>query len=178
MTLYALGLARVLATNTAAIAAHPDAGQCYNDIQKLCDDIEHRINRPKPPRYLGPCNARLTDNYGQRVCRTELTAQPDDIEIQCPECKTTHNVDKLLQQQIDDTDEMSFTITELQRTILPALRLNIPLRTLQHWSASSRLVPTGYDSAGDPKFLLGDVRRLHAAKPQKAPTGAAAHRKD
>ena len=40
--------------------------------------------------------------------------------------------------------------------------------------ARSKLVPTGYEADGQPRFMLADVRALRDAKPQKVATGAAA----
>jgi hypothetical protein len=169
-------LARWLAHHTPAIAALENAADTLTKLKTLVDRIDCCINRPEPThRYLGPCPALLNDNYGQRVCNTELTAPPDNAEIQCPTCKTTHNINQLRQQHLDNTDQESFTIRELHQLILPALRIPIPLRTLQHWAATSKLVPTGY--VGDePRYQLAHVRQLHEAKPQKNTTGAAARK--
>lgn len=166
-----------LAKHVNAIACSEDAGMCYAEIKQVVDEVEKAINRPEPPRVCGPCDALLTDNYGQRVCGTELTVNRDEKEIQCPTCKTTHNVEQLGQRHVDNTNDKSFTIKQLHRVILPAGQEYIPLRTLQHWAASAKLVPTGYDSDGEPRFMLGDVRKLRDAKPQRLTTGAAARRK-
>lgn len=94
-------LARLLAANTVAIARDSHVGECVADTKAATDAIDHRINRPKPPRLLGPCPIVLTHNYGKRICCTELHAELDAIEIQCPTCKTTHNVEHLIDQQVN-----------------------------------------------------------------------------
>ena len=103
-------LALHLAHNIHAIANHEHAGRCYHDIKNCIDNIENTINRPIPARFLGPCPTQLTDNYGQRICNTQLTAARNDEHIQCPTCKTTHQVTELHDQQMRTTDAMSFKI--------------------------------------------------------------------
>lgn len=165
-----------LANNTGAIACDEAAGMCCDEVADAAELIVKVIYRPEPDyRFLGPCPARLTDNYGERICNTQLTAGRVERDVQCPSCKTTHRVDELHDQQIRDTDAKSFTLSELYKVILPINREYVPLRTLQHWVARNVLVPTGYDADAEPRFLLADVRALRDKKLQKKPTGASAH---
>jgi hypothetical protein len=164
-----------LAHHVGAIANDEAAGELFDEVKTAVDAITNIINRPEPPRFLGPCPILLTDDYGERICNTQLTAGRADSAVQCPACKTTHEVNDLHARQVDATDAMSFTIAQLYRLILPINREYVPLRTLQHWAASGRLVPTGYEG-DEPRFLLADVRELREAKAQKAPTGAAAEK--
>jgi hypothetical protein len=167
-----------LANHTSSIACDEAAGMCCDEVKSAVELIVMVINRPEPDhRYLGPCPTRLTDNYGERICNTQLTARPDEKHVQCPQCKTTHTVEVLHDQQLRDTDAKSFTLSELFKMVLPVNREYVPLRTLQQWVNRGRLVPTGYNADGDPRFLLADVRALRLAKPQKSPTGAGEHRK-
>jgi hypothetical protein len=176
MTFTAPQMATWLATNTSAIAADESAGLYFSEIQNAITSIEQAINRPIPDRFLGPCPSLLSDNYGERICNVELTAARADDAVQCPSCKTTHRVGELHEQQMRNTDVMSFTLSQLYRMILPINREYVPLRTLQHWVTRGRLVPTGYDADGEPRFLLADVRELRDRKPQKVATGSAAHK--
>jgi hypothetical protein len=176
MTLTAARAAKWLATNVSAIAADESAGEFYGEIEHCIEEIERCINRPVPDRFLGPCPALLSDNYGERICKVDLTAGPAEDHVQCPSCKTTHRVGELIDQRMRDADAMSFTLSELFRTILPINREYVPLRTLQHWVTRGRLVPTGFDADGEPRFLLADVRELRDRKPQKVATGSAAHK--
>lgn len=175
MTLTAARMADWLAQNVSAIASGEDAGMCFREIKQAVDAIERCINRPIPDRFLGPCPALLSDNYGERVCNTELTAGRDESYVQCQACKTTHRVEDLHEQQVELTGGMSFTLSELYRLILPINREYVPLRTLQHWVSNAILVPTGYTAEGEPRFLLSEVRELRDKKRQKKPTGATAH---
>jgi hypothetical protein len=166
-----------LANNTGAIACDESAGMCVDEVNAAVELALKVINRPEPNyRFLGPCPSLLTDNYGERICNVELTAARADDHVQCPSCKTTHRVGELHEQQMRNTDVMSFTLSQLYRMILPINREYVPLRTLQHWVTRGKLVPTGYDADGEPRFLLADVRELRDRKPQKVATGSAAHK--
>jgi hypothetical protein len=176
MTFTAPQMSTWLATNVSAIAADESAGLFFGEIKQAIEEIERCINRPVPDRFLGPCPSLLRDNYGERICNTDLTAGPAEDHVQCPSCKTTHRVGELIDQRMRDAAAMSFTLSELFRTILPINREYVPLRTLQHWVMRGRLVPTGYDADGEPRFLLADVRELRDRKPQKVATGAGAHK--
>lgn len=177
-------LASWLAQNAHAIAADKAADVCYSEIKEVITDIEKVINRPAPPRVLGPCPTQVDSSHDKdcdkqhpHTCALALTAKNDATQITCPRCRTTHDVEELLARQIRDTDDYNFSLTELHQTALPALREYVPLRTLQHWAASGRLQPRDHGPDGEPKYLLADVRRLREQKPQKAPTGAAARKK-
>jgi hypothetical protein len=176
-------LARYLSEHTLRIASLESAGECFSDISDAIISIENAINRPVPPRFLGPCPTPVDSSHDKNcknshphICNTELTAARADSHVQCPSCKTTHRVGELHEQQMRNTDVMSFTLSQLYRMILPINREYVPLRTLQHWVARGRLVPTGYDADGEPRFLLADVRELRDRKPQKVATGSAAHK--
>jgi hypothetical protein len=172
-----------LSKHIPAIACHEAAGLLFMDVKRAVDDIERMINRPPPERALGPCPTWVSRDHDKECqkthphqCTTALTAKMGVTEVICPHCHITHNVDRLLEQQLSDTDDKSFTISELWKLMLPLLRLYVPLRTLQEWVSRGKLMPTGYDKDGKPKFLLRDVRELWEARPQRGKTGAAAHK--
>lgn len=170
-------LALHLAANVHLIAKHEAAGLCYRDITQAVTNIERLINRPIPPQFLGRCPIVLTNNYGDKVCDTDLQAARDERYVQCSSCHTTHDIRELLDKQLEYAEQLSFTLSELYKTILPINREYVPLSTLRHWIARGRLVPTGHDADGEPRYLLANVRELRDAKPQKASTGGAAHKK-
>ena len=104
----AVGLALTLANNVPTIARHQAAGQIYTDIRYTIDTIERTINRPPPPRLLGPCPTPVDHGHDKRCqethphpCGIALTAKLGDIETTCPACRTVHNIDRLISQQID-----------------------------------------------------------------------------
>jgi hypothetical protein len=138
-----------LANHTSRICADEAAGECFQDVKQAVDTIELVVNRPElSDRVLGRCPTTVTDNYGQRTCRTDLTAGRAEKSVQCPTCKTTYDIAELHAQQLETTEGMSFTLSELFKQVLPIRCEYVPLRTLQHWIAHNRLVPTGYDAEG------------------------------
>jgi len=165
-----------LSGRVGVIATREDAGTCFMDIKRAVDEIERAINRPIPPMVLGPCPAIVSDQRGTRGCGIALTATRKDVEVQCPSCKTVFNIERLLTQQLEDTADMSFTLSELYKLILPVMRQYVALRTLQDWVKRGKLIATGYAINGEPRFLLSEVRKLRELKTQKNPTGAAAHK--
>jgi hypothetical protein len=181
-----------LANHVDAIACDPAAAELFTEVKEAVEAIDLSVNRPKPKRFCGQCptiihqeNCRIKEPHNHpHICGTALMADHkfingqyvEDVEVMCPICKTAHNVQRLFDQAIDDSDDMSFTISELFKTILPAVCEYVPLRTLQHWVTRGRLVPTGFDADGEPRFLLADVRELRDRKPQKVATGSAAHK--
>ena len=166
-------LALWLARNVSAIASDEGAAVCLREIKQIVEDIERVINRPVPPRFIGPCP---TETGHRQRCGFALEARRDAESIICPDCKTAYNVADLSAQLRDELDDYSFTLAELDRQILPAVCEYVPSRTLRHWAATGKLQPTGWTDDGEPKYLLADVRELKAARPQKLPTGATAHR--
>lgn len=177
-------LAQWLANNTHLIAKDEDAADFYHTIQTQIRRIENTINRPPPPRILGPCPTPLETSHDKQCqqrhphpCGIRLSAPQGAKDVTCTRCKTTHNIEQLAQQQKADLDERSFTIDELIDTVFPQTAEHIPYRTLQHWISTGRLISTCPDTDGQPRYLLADIRQLAAAKPQKTVTGAAAHKK-
>ncbi|KLO25888.1 hypothetical protein ABW16_21485 [Mycolicibacter heraklionensis] len=159
------GLCAWLSRHTDAIANHPAADEFCDELNQRVGQTLRIINRPQTHMYCGLCPAELTDNYGTRICNRELMAPRGASEVQCPACKTTHSVDELCERKIETVNDEPFTIEELVDTVLPMIvREYIPSRTLQHWAATGKLVPTGYDNKGNPRFLLSDVRKLREGR--------------
>lgn len=171
-----------LAARVGDIARHEQAGDFCAQLAAYVLRIEHTINRPRPPRILGPCTAYVGQSHDRQCsqahphqCGIAVTAMPDDVEATCVHCGTVHDIERLIQQQMDAMDGESYTLRELQRVILPVAGITVPARTLHYWISRGQLTPTGF--AGDtPRYLLRDVRELRESRPQNGATGAATHR--
>ena len=145
-----------LASNVSAIACDEDAGMCWRVIRDVIDAIERMINRPIPPRYCGPCPA----------CNTALKAARDDVEVVCPICRVTHNVERLERELWAGVDNWLLTHSEV--LMVMAYRGDpVPERTLRHWRATGRLVPRGYRGE-KPGYWLADVHALRNDKTEVA----------
>ena len=177
-------LARWLHRNVTAIAADEGFDVCFSEIAEIRRDIERVIDTPRPPHRFGPCPEMVDEGHDESCkepkhphqCDRELRGHARATEVKCEACGATVAIEGLFERQAEFAGGNSYTLAELNLTILPALREYVPLRTMQHWAATGKLVPTGYNDKADPKFLLDDVRALRDARPQANPTGATAHK--
>lgn len=165
----AKGCAEWLAEHVHAIASDEAAGECYNAIIDLTDQIRRVVNRPEPPRFCGPCTTELTDEQrakfddGRTHCRVQLYAKRAARVVTCPECRTEHNIDELQEAMLTEADEYSFSVSDLVDFILPKIGIGVPRRTLQHWAKVGELVPSGWES-NVARYQLGHVREVAGAK--------------
>ena len=169
-------LALWLHRHVTAIAADPGFDVCYSEIAELIRDIRRVINPPESMRFLGPCPTELDDGHSGKCkeprhphpCNTQLRAHRHATNVECPRCRTTHDIDELGREHLERIGETSFTVRELTDFILPMLREPVPPgRTIRHWIATGKLIPTGWTAAADPRFLLDDLRRLRDANPSQ-----------
>lgn len=162
-------LALWLGLHVEAAAGGDDAGMLFDEISDLVTAILVTINRPIPPRFIGPCPAAHPDD-GQKRCGMALLAKRDAIEVRCPQCDTTHNVDLLMRRLLAEVDHWRFTRKEVL-LIMATLGDQVHERTFQRWRKFGTVKPCGYrrpdgrDSftkRGDddePLYRLADVRR-------------------
>jgi hypothetical protein len=177
-------LAHWLHANVSAIAASEDFDLFFTEIAEILRDIERVIDIPKSPHHFGPCPEMVEAAHDDKCtmqhphqCDRELRGHARATEVKCEACGATVTIEGLFERQAEFAGGNSYTLKELAGTILPALREYVPLRTMQHWVATGKLVPSGYGRNGQPRFMLGDVRKLRDVKPQTRRTGAAAHAK-
>lgn len=180
--------ARWLAEHVSAIACDESAGVWHDEISGYVRRIERCIDRPARRRWLGPCPK--WNEQTRKACGVDLYAHEDAIEVHCRTCRTTHNCNRLkLLQQNDIERELLTWDRVLKANKWQPDDCRVPERTLRIWRKTGRLKPRGWlrpngrhggtqHSADDqPLYRWQDVRRLRAEKPQRANTGAAAHRK-
>jgi hypothetical protein len=107
-----------------------------------------------------------------------LMARRDAIDVRCPQCTNTHNVDYLLRRLLTEVDHWRFTVKEVLM-IMETLGDPVHVRTFQRWRKLGIVKPAGYKRVdgrvvikahqGDsiePMYRLADVRRA------KTKTGA------
>lgn len=189
----ALGVnhARWLHHHVQTIALSEDAADITADIlgrdkrrRSLIEQIERVVNRPwrwwplgecpTPIRVEGPAQAGRP--HPTVACGAELRAREDAREIRCRDCRVTHNVHRLLWSRKSEAEAEPMSAGELTRynRELPP-EFQVPPRTLRHWLATGRLCACG-ELNGDPLYSWVDLRLLVIRRPQKAQTGAAAHK--
>lgn len=165
-----------LAEHTDAIAADEDAGACHRDINNLIQATKRIADRPPQPRFCGPCPHYI--DHG-RHCGRLLYARPGIIEIACPTCRTTHNIERLTRSLVLRADVMRFTSPEILM-IMHTLGTPIPERSWRRWRTDKRVKIRGYkrpdnpdgtrgaivwhrkSDADEPVYRLADVRKVAA----------------
>lgn len=161
-------LACWLAHHVSALAAHEAAAEHYDDIKRIISDIERRINRPVPPRFCGPCPTQVEYNHDTscehrhpHACGTALMAKREATEVTCPSCKSTHNVERLLQRLLADVDHWRFTAAEILM-IMRALDEPLNERTFRRWRKDGKVPPRGFRR---PNGAIGLTRRTEDDQP-------------
>jgi hypothetical protein len=156
---YALWLAEYV----SAIASSEYAVDMVSDVEGFLEDITKRVNRPPEQRLCGPCP---TIKEGGLRCDMQLRAPRDAVEVYCPACKNTHNVEQLEIRLFNEISEQLFTIPELAKVVLPKLGEAIPRSTLHYWLQKGHLKPAGYRE-DQVMVRLSEVRRCKLAMGKK-----------
>lgn len=161
----AIHLARWLHSNVTAIAAHESFDVCFAEIQELTRDIERAVDTPLPRSPYGPCPSMVGEEHSgtcdeihPHTCGTGLYGHRGATEVKCAACGETHPTEGLFDEQRDFAGSCSGTIDELQ-AIQAAFLEHVPTGVIQHWAATGRLNPTGWDGT-EPRYLLDDIRAL------------------
>jgi hypothetical protein len=160
-----------LATHIDAIAQDEAAGEIFRDVADAVIQIERCINRPLPPRFLGPCPVK--------GCATRLTCERTATEVTCPECQATHSVEELVRLMEHYVRYEPYTTLELlgSRTsdmpgVLEQLNMHVARSTFYRWRKTGTLPTRGWrtrdgaawstrNSADDePTFWVSDVQKL------------------
>ncbi|MFV8049744.1 hypothetical protein [Mycobacterium sp. 48b] len=181
-------MAIYLTHHVPAIAQHEQAGHWHNTLTSLTKRIERITDRPARRVWLGPCPT--WDETTRHACGADLYAPEDAIEVYCRACRATHNCNRLKLLQQNDIERKLLTWDQvLNANKWQPDDCRVPERTLRHWRKTGKLTPKGWlrpngrhggtqhSTQDQPLYRWSDVRRLRAEKPQRANTGAAAHRR-
>jgi hypothetical protein len=167
----ASGMAIWLRDRVPALASAECAEECFRDIHNAAERMERAVNKPPEPKTCGPCptpgehtNKGFVMAEVRSKCATRLEARANAVDVRCPVCKQTHNVEDLIERLINETHYTCYTIPELCQVVLPRLKEPIPQQTLQRWYAKKLLEPRGHTTTDRgktiPQFMLADVRRV------------------
>lgn len=190
----ATGTARWLTERVSAIAAGEGAAECLRDVQTAIERTERMANRPVRRVWLGDC-----PHYHDRTeqtCGVSLWAPEDAIEVRCHRCRTVHDPQRLKLLLFNDLERAKVPWERILKAnkSQPEDR-QVPERTLQSWRKpgkngdpprlkirgyrrpNGRIVNNRHSDEDVPLFMWPDVRKLREEKPQKKPTGSAAHRR-
>lgn len=148
-----------LAENTHLIARHEHAGDCHREIQNTADTIERLVNRPIPPRYCGNCPTVTQDKRGEdQTCAIPLYAKREAPEVCCWKCKTTYNVDDLIQHALNEVHDWLWSSQEVLE-IMAQIGEPISPRTWRHWRATGA-IQSRNELGAEPKYHIEEVRYL------------------
>lgn len=175
-----------LAQHVETVAAtRPDAAALYTDIDNAVHAIERIINRPIPPRFVGPCPTTVDHPLCRcarrhpHQCGVRLMAKRTAIEVTCPNCRQTHNVEAIVARLLADVDHWRFAVNDIL-LIMELLDEPLPARTFRRWRKEGRIAIRGWQrpdnpdgtpgsigltrrSAGDrPVYRLSEVRKLRS----------------
>ena len=144
------------------------------DVDSHAEEIVKVVNRPIRFWYLGEC--QTWDDKRNGACGMHLRAPEQSIEIYCPRCHVTHNVNRLFLARIDEVERDRRTFDQLVKfnRELP-VEYQVSPRTLRHWRQTGALKPRSVHD-GEPLYSWADVKRLIRGKPQRQRTGRAAQK--
>lgn len=170
------GLCAFLSANVWTIAADEAADEHMGDIEDLIERIDRVINRPSPPRFLGPC---ITDPAPDEVllerrrngdhetrCGRALVAERTARTVDCSQCHRTHDIESVMSALLDDAGHMLITVAELVDWVLPRLEEPVPRRTLERWIQTGEVAVRGNDSRGAVMVQLAEVRAVRRRRPR------------
>lgn len=167
-----------LAHHVDDLAGVDTAGARFDEIHAHIGRILSVINRPIPPRFCGPCPT-VDDQDDRRQCGMALMARRDAVEVRCPQCGETHNVELLLRRLLAEVDHWRFTRKEILM-IMDTLGDRLHERTFQRWRKENVIKPRGWrrpdgrisltnhGENDEPVYRLSDVR---AAKGRSVAAG-------
>jgi hypothetical protein len=184
--------AKWLATNVNAIASHPAADEFADELEQRTREIQRIVNRPNPPRFIGPCPGSLDAGHDRdchkphpHTCGTALKAHRTAIDITCPACRTTHNVERVANHLGARADAMRLTSEEIL-AVMQTLGTPIPERTWLRWRREDRIKIRGYrrpnqsdgtrgaigltrkTTQDEPVYRVAEVRKVQAVSIQHA----------
>lgn len=151
-------MATWLALHTHAIACSEDAGLCFGEVRRLIGRIETAINRPVPPQFCGPCPTDVDADHDRdcelnhpHACGARLMARRGAIEVECPECGSVHNVERLMNRLLSDVGHWRFSREELIGSrsgdwtgIMGLLDEPVSKSAWYRWCKEGELKPSGY----------------------------------
>lgn len=135
----AVGYAEFLHQHAHLVALDEDAGECLHRVRSLVAAAVRVINRPEPPRFLGPC----PNMVGGKPCATALEASRGAESVQCPRCGAIHEIDHLLANLLRYLRNLSGTDAEL-KALLSAAGYAVNSSTWRSWLHRKQLRPIGW----------------------------------
>lgn len=156
--------ARFLANNVKTIRLRcSQAHVIHTDMLSFAKQAYAVINRP-PDNFCGKCPAVLKDG---KPCETMLyTIERSEATVRCERCRNEHDVETLRVKMRDEVRDKLFSSVEIRHLMATRLDDSIPKSTFYQLVSDGRLIPRGYNAAGEDLFTYADVC---AAREKPAP---------
>lgn len=145
------GLPAWLAAHAHELAAHPDAGQAYDEITDAVTLAWRTIDTPPDLLLAGVCGA----HHG--TCRRVLYARPANTTVTCTACHTRHDVTRRRAAMIDAARDTLVSRVVALGWIRVLLDHTISDGTWRSWRSRGRVAPRGADMGGRDLYRFGDV---------------------
>lgn len=145
--------AAFLAAHAAAVAASAQAGQCVDECTDTIRQAWRAVDHPPERSFLGPCPE----------CAADLYARPGRAQVRC-RCGAVTEVqsrrDWLLSQVRDQLD----TATGIARALPGLVSVSLTPAMIRGYAHRGRLSPRPAGPDGRPRYRIGDVLDLLAAR--------------
>lgn len=155
-----------IASNVHVIANREDAGQCLSDVRWMVEAITKQINRPLPLIEAGPCPTIAED---QKPCGNPLQAKRGEVELTCPKCGITYNVQELIDYALDSCSGLNYSERDVLQ-IMASVGRHIPRNHWWNWKQRGVIVNRN-EWGAEPMYRLEDVQRAYEERVGKRRVG-------
>lgn len=148
-TLRAMG--RWLRSRVDLISRHEAAGDIHEEITNAVRSGWRAVDRPPMRLFAGLC---LVDD-----CEGSLRAKPGAVDVMCPACGITHDVEERRAQMREDLDSMLCTASEIGRlgAYFDGLDRERTKRLVMTWARRGRITAHGTTPTGVETFPFGET---------------------
>lgn len=159
------------------IAEHPDAGDMHREVMGAVKRVLRVVDREPDTIYLGQCGAEISLGYDPELlyddrCEGDLYAPTGTDVMQCRWCGAIWEVAARRDYLLVHVEDQLATANETSRA-LSRLGRPVSASTIRWWAHANRLYqhsPHPYDRRLQPRYRIGDVLELVAAR-DAAPEG-------
>jgi hypothetical protein len=142
------GQAALLA-GARGLAARPWSDDLARRLLDVTRAAWRVIDLPPDQAFVGWCPI---------PCRAALYARPGHEICVCRRCGSRWDVERSRAQLLERIADQELTAVQIERA------LGIPASTVRWWKKEGKLLPSSMNAAGQPLYLVGDVRRLADAR--------------
>jgi hypothetical protein len=154
-----LSMSRWLLGQVEWLRHHPLGSQAVKDLGRAVSAARTAIDRPEDRVFLGICSA-IRD--GGDLCPVDVYAIVGETTAKCPSCGASHVVEDRRRKLLHVVDGQLLSATDLSR-ILTLYGQPVTQDRIWKWKERGRIAPHGVNAAGDPIYLVSEVRDLVAA---------------